>query len=157
MGKKIEVEFLFPKDAPEIEALFKEVWPSAIEYPEEWRKKRTLNSEEIIKEMKGGYYYFGVKMGNRIVGVYKASVKGDSILGEHQSILPAYRKRGLATAMFEQLIDFSKKKNCKRIYVNILSNQIASKKCVSKFGFHKKGSPYEQAKGMVVQLYEKEI
>lgn len=157
MEEKIEVELLSPEDAPEIEALFKEVWPSAVEYSEEWRKKRTLNSEEIVKEMEKMYYYFGVKAGGRMVGVYKASIRGDSVLGEHQSVHPTYRGRGLAIAMYQQLIEFARQKGCKRIRVNILLNQAASKKCVDELGFHKKGSPYEQAKGMMVQMYEKEI
>jgi len=154
---KIRVELLSSKDAAEIETLFKKVWPTAIEYPEEWRRKRTLSREEIVKEMERGYYYFGARMDRRIVGLYKASIRGDSVLGEHQSIHPSYRGQGLAITMYEHIIIFAKEKKCKRIDVNILLNQIASKKCVEKLGFHKKGHPYEQAKGMLVQMYEKEI
>jgi len=154
---KIRVELLSSKDAAEIETLFKKVWPTAIEYPEEWRRKRTLSREEIVKEMERGYYYFGARMDRRIVGLYKASIRGDSVLGEHQSIHPSYRGQGLAITMYEHIIIFAKEKKCKRIHVNILSNQIASKKCVEKLGFHKKGHLYEQAKGMLVQMYEKEI
>jgi len=154
---KTAVELLSSKDAAEIEALFKEVWPTAIEYPEEWRRKRTLSREEIMREMEAGYYYFGVRMDGRIVGLYKASIRGDSVLGEHQSVHPSYRGQGLAIIMYEQIINFAKEKKCKRIYVNILLNQIASRKCVETLGFHKKGHPYEQAKGMLVQMYEKEI
>ena len=128
-----------------------------MDYPEEWRKKRTLSRKEIEKEMKEGYHYFGVKKDDRIIGLYKASIEGDNILGEHQSVHPAYRGKGLAIAMYRQLIDFARKKRCKKIYVNILTNQIASKICVEKLGFHKKGDPYEQAKGMMVQMYEKEV
>lgn len=152
---KIRVELLSSKDAAEIEALFKEVWPAAIEYPDEWRRKRTLSREEIVKEMEGGYYYFGVRMDGRIVGLYKASIRGDSVLGEHLSIHPSYRGQGLAITMYADIIDFAKERKCKRIRVNILLNQISSKKCVDKLGFHKKGHPYEQAKGMLVQMYER--
>jgi len=154
---KIRVELLSSKDAAEIEALFKEVWPTAIEYPGEWRRKRTLSREEITREMEEGYYYFGIRMDGRIVGLYKASIKGDSVVGEHQSIHPSYRGQGLALTMYEHIINFAKEKKCKKIHVNILANQISSKKCVDKLGFHKKGHPYEQAKGMLVQMYEKEI
>jgi len=153
---KIKVEPLSLKDAPEIEALFKKVWPTATEYPEEWRKKRTLSQEEIIKEMKGHYYYFGVRMDGQIVGSYKASIRGDSVMGEHQSIHPSYRGQGLAITMYKHIINFAKEKKCKKIHVNILLNQIVSRKCVEKLGFHKKGHPYEQAKGMLVQMYELE-
>jgi RimJ/RimL family protein N-acetyltransferase len=154
---KIEVELLSLKDAAEIEALFKEVWPKATEYPEDWRKKRILSREEIMREMEGGYYYFGIRLDGRIAGLYKASIRGDSVLGEHQAVHPSYQRQGLATTMYEQLINFAKKKKCKRIHVNILANQIASKKCVDKLGFHKKGDLWEQAKGMLVQTYEKEV
>lgn len=154
---KIKVELLSSKDAAEIEALFKEVWPKATEYPKKWRRKRTLSREEIMREMEAGYYYFGIRMDGRIVGLYKSSIRGDSILGEHQAVHPSYQGQGLAITMYEQLINFAKKKKCKRIHVNILSNQIASKKCVDKLGFHKKGDLWEQTKGMLVQTYEKEV
>lgn len=152
---KIKVELLSINDAAEIEALFKEVWPTAMEYPEEWRRKRTLSREEIVREMKGGYYYFGIRMDGRIVGLYKASIRGDSVLGEHQTVHPSYQGQGLAITMYGQIINFAKEKKCKKVYVNILRDQIASVKCVDKFRFHKKGKPYEQAKGMLVQMYEK--
>ena len=154
---KIKVELLSTDDAAKIEALFKEVWPTAVDYPEEWRKKRTLSRKEIVKEMKEGYHYFGVRKDDRIVGLYKASIKGDRISGEHQSVHPAYRGQGLAIVMYRQLIDFAKEKGCRRVYVNILPNQTASEKCVDELGFRKKGEPYEQTKGMIVQMYEKEI
>ena len=154
---KIRVELLSSNDSAEIEALFKEVWHKAKEYPEEWRKRRALSREEIMREMEEGYYYFGIRMGGRIVGLYKASIRGDSILGEHQAVHPSYQGQGLAIAMYKQLINFARKKKCKEIQVNILTNQTASKKCVDKLGFHKKGGLWEQTKGMLVQTYEKEV
>lgn len=154
---EIEVEPLSERDAAEIEAIFREVWPKALEYPEEWRKKRTLSKEEIVKEMREGYHYFGVRIDGKLVGVYKASIRGSDIFGEHQSVHPDYRGKGLAIAMYRQLIQFAKEKKCKRVYVNILQNQTASRRCVDELGFHEKGKPYEQIKGMMVQLYEKEI
>lgn len=152
-----KVELLSKEDAGEIEALLKEVWPSAMEYPEEWRKKRALTEEQIIKEMESGYFYFGIKIAGKIAGIYKASIQGDAVFGEHQSIPAIHRGKGLATAMYEHIINYAREQGCKRILVNILVDQLASKKCVEKFGFHRKGEPYEQAKGMLVQMYEKLI
>ncbi len=152
-----KVELLSKKDAREIEVLLKDVWPSALEYPEEWRKKRTLTEKQIIQEMESGYLYFGIRIAGKIAGIYKASIQGDTVFGEHQSIPAIYRGKGLATAMYEHIINFARERGCKRILVNILVNQIASKRCVEKFGFHKKGEPYEQARGMLVQMYEKLI
>lgn len=154
---EIKVERLSPKDAKEIESLFKEVWPTAVEYPKGWRKKRMLNRKEIIEEMEEGYYYFGMRKDGRIVGVYKASINGGTVLGEHQSVHPDYTGQGLATAMYEQIVNFARGKGCKRIHVNVLVNQAASRKCAEKLNFHKKGDPYEQYKGMVVQLYERKV
>jgi L-amino acid N-acyltransferase YncA len=154
---KYKVEEFTEKDAGELSELMKEVWPKALEYPEEWRKKRTLSREQVVEEMKKGYHYFGVRLDGKIVGFYKLSIVGDACFGEHQTIHPTYRGRGLASAMYEQLIQYAKQKGCKRVFVNILTSQIASIKCVNKFGFKKKGEPYEQAKGMLVQMYEKEV
>ncbi|MEM2925116.1 MAG: GNAT family N-acetyltransferase [Methanocellales archaeon] len=150
-----KVELLAKNDAREIEALLKDVWPNAIEYPEEWRRKRTLSEEQIIKEMESGYFYFGIRIAGKIAGIYKASIQGDAVFGEHQSIPEIHRGKGLATAMYEHIINFAREKKCKRILVNILVGQVASRKCVEKFGFQKKGEPYEQARGMLVQMYEK--
>ncbi len=149
------MELLLKSDAPEIEALLKEVWRGAIEYPEEWRLKRALRKEEIIEEMEQGYLYFGIRIAGKIAGMYKASIDGEAIFGEHQSILPEYRGIGLATAMYAHIVPFAREQKCKRILVNILMNQIASRKLVEKFGFHETGEPYEQAKDMLVQMYEK--
>lgn len=155
--EKIKVELLSLKDTAEIEALFVEVWSKAVEYPDEWRKKRILNREEISREMQGGYFYFGIKKDGRIAGLYKASIRGDCVLGEHQAVHPSYQRQGLAIVMYEQIVEFAREKNCKKVNVNILASQVASKKCVDKLGFHPKGDLWEQAEGMLVQTYEKDV
>lgn len=48
-----------------------------------------------------------------------------------------------------------RKHSLKRVYVNILASQIASRKIVEKMGFSRKGKEFEQAKGMKAQTYEK--
>jgi len=154
---KIRVCKLGKQDSTGIQALLREVWPTAHEYPEEWRRKRTLNHKEIEKEMDNGYQYFGLKIRGKIVGIYKASVQEDGCFGEHQSIHPDYRGRGLAKLMYEQFFRFARRNNCKRVYVNILANQLATRKFVESLGFKKKGPEYEQVKGMLVQMYEKRI
>ncbi len=151
------VEELSKRESKEIEELMKLVWPRADEYPEEWRIKRTLSWEQIENEMNSGYHYFGIKIDGEIAGFYKLTVIEDGCFGEHQTIHPAYCGKGLALAMYEQLISYAKENGYKRVYVNILTSQIASVKCVNKFGFHKKGEEYEQAIGMRVQMYEKFI
>jgi len=152
-----EVKELSKTDAHEIEALLKKVWSTAYEYPEEWRKRRILTEEQVSEEMRSGCHYFGIRIGNKLAGVYKALIAENGLLGEHQSVDPDYRGLGLATAMYHQFVKFAKENNCKKIYVNILANQIASRRIVEKIGFRKKGQEYEQAKGMKVQMYEKEI
>ncbi len=155
--KKYKVEILSKADAPEIVALFKKVWPDAKEYPKAWRLKRTLSLDQILDEIKNGYYYFGIRINGELAGLYKAHIEGETIFGEHQSILPQFRRRGLAIIMYRQLIEFAKKTRCKRVYVNCLSSQIASNKCAKELGFHKKGELWEQTEGMFVQTYEKEL
>jgi RimJ/RimL family protein N-acetyltransferase len=151
------VEILSPIDAEKIEMLFQKVWPNATEYPIEWRKKRMLNQEQIVLEMNSHYRYFGIKMNNQIIGLYKTHSNGNTIYGEHQTIHPLYRGQGLAIKMYEQLIEFAKEKKIRKIQVNILEDQIASKKCVDKLGFQKKGELWEQSKGMIVQTYQKNL
>ena len=154
---RYKVEEFTEEDAEEISELTKIVWPKALEYPEEWRRKRILTREQVVEEMRKGYRFFGVRLDGKIVGFYKLSRVGDACFGEHQTIHPSYRGRGLALAMYEQFLEYAKKNGFKRALVNVLTTQIASIKCVTKFGFKKKGEPYEQAKGMLVQMYEKEV
>jgi len=155
--EKIEVKELSETDAPEIEALLKKVWSTAYEYPENWRKRRILTRVEIAREMQKGFHYFGVRMDDGLVGLYKALITENGLFGEHQSVDPDYRGFGLATAMYRQFIRFAKENNCKKVYVNTLTDQIATIKIMEKMGFHKKGPEYEQAKGMGVQMYEKNV
>jgi len=48
---------------------------------------------EIEKEMENEHQYFGIRIRGKIVGLYKASIRGDGCFGEHQSIHPEYRGR----------------------------------------------------------------
>jgi L-amino acid N-acyltransferase YncA len=144
-------------DAEAIEQLFKDVWPHATEYPEQWRKSRILSKEVIIDEIRGGYHYFGIKVEGKLAGLYKALISAEGCFGEHQSIDPKLARRGMGGAMYKQFIEFAKEMGCKRNFCNILIGQIPSEKLVKKFGFRKVGEPYEQAKGMLVQMYEREV
>jgi len=156
-AEKIEVKKLSETDALKIEMLLQKVWSTAYEYPEEWRNRRILTREQILKEMQKGYNYFGIRIGNKLRGVYKALVTDNGLLGEHQTVDPEYRGLGLATAMYHQFIRLARLNNCKKVYVNILANQTASRRILEKMGFRKKGREYEQAKGMAVQIYEKNV
>lgn len=148
---------LSENDASDIRTLLKKVWSNAYEYPEEWRNKRILTRKQISKEMKQGYHYFGVRVDSKLVGVYKALVTDEGLLGEHQSVDPDHRGLGLATNMYHQFVKFAKKHNCKKVYVNALVNQPSTTKILVQLGFQKKGREYEQEKGMKVQMYEKTV
>ena len=150
---EFKVEELSEVDATEIEWLLKEVWPDANEYPRAWRNARMISWKEIVKEMKSGLYYFGIKADDRVVGFYKASIIGDSVVGEHQSVHPDYRRRGMAEAMYEQFLIFARQIGCKKVLVNVLPSQLASTKIVKRHGFVKIRE-YEQIPGMLVHLYQ---
>jgi GNAT superfamily N-acetyltransferase len=154
-GEGIRVERLSEKDVAEVEWLFKEVWSKATEYPEEWRKLRMLDQKQIVDEINSDFYYFGIRVDGKIVGLYKARIEGDVLIGEHQSVHPDYRGRGLARAMYAQFLRFAKENGFKQNLVNILPCQIASVKLVTQLGF-RKIREYEQAPGMLVHLYERE-
>lgn len=153
---EFKLERLFEKDATKIENLLKEVWSNATEYPEKWRKARAIGRNQIIIEMNNGFHYFGIRFNEKLVGFYKARITKNAYLGEHQSVHPAYRGRGLAKAMYSHFIQFAKEAGYRTIRVNILPNQVASVKLMEKFGF-KKVMAYEQIPGMLVNLYEKKI
>ncbi|RLG32009.1 hypothetical protein DRN80_06750 [Methanosarcinales archaeon] len=156
-GEKRRAIKLGKEDAKDIAALYKEVWPKAYEYPKEWREKRAMSEEEIKKEMDSGYFFFGVRIDGKLVGVYKASITERGCFGEQQAVLPEYRDQGVASAMYEQFYEFAKANKCKVNYVNILAGNKPCERAMKKFNFYKTGKPWEQSKGMWVQTYERKV
>ena len=94
-------------------------------------------------------------MDGRIVGLYKAIETRDGLLGEHQTVHPHYRHRGLVRAMYRQFIVFAKQIGAPANLCNILVSHQTMRKLVESFGFKPDGPPYEQASGMLVQLYRR--
>jgi len=149
----IEIVEFGEEDAPELAELFAAVWPHAEEYPPAWRRKRCLTPQQIVEEMRIGYHYFGARLEGRIAGVYKALLTLKGCLGEHQTVHPDFRRRGLVRAMYHQFIEFARRHGAPCNYCNILVSQRGMRRLVEAFGFRPQGPPYEQAPGMLVQLY----
>lgn len=157
-AKLVRVQTLSEDNASEVEALFKRVWiEDAAEYPEEWRRQRALTRDQIAREMHGGYSYFGATIDNKLAGVYKSWLTSFGLFGEHQSVDPAYRKMGLATAMYHHFIEHARKQKCRYVYVNILARHTPSLRMMEKMGFRKLGKEFSQARNMLVQLYCKRV
>ena len=155
---KVTIEEFTEKDAEDLEEVFHKVWSVSYEYPEEWRKNRQPKKEDIIREMHVGYHFFGARNGQgTIIGVYKLVITEEGCFGEHQSILPEYTGKGVASAMYEQFIEYAETHGCKKNYVNILKTHKACIHLVEKYRFCKVGEEFEQAKGMTVQKYERVV
>lgn len=145
------------EDAQEISDLLRHVWPLAHDYPEDWRTRRMYTVEQVIEEMRSGFHYFGSRLGGNIVGLYKASITELGLYGEQQTVIPACRTSGLASAMYIQFDEYGRANGCIRVYCNILVGQDAGVRLMKKFGFRLWGDPYEQHPGMLVQMYEKPL
>jgi RimJ/RimL family protein N-acetyltransferase len=156
-AEEIRVVEFSEADAEEISELFRQVWPLALEYPKHWRKKRMYTPAKITREMRSGYHYFGSRLQGKIVGVYKAIITDKGLYGEHQTVRPECRTSGLASAMYIQFAEYGKEHGCQRNYCNILVGQEVGERLMKKFGFTPWGKPYEQAKGMLVQMYERRL
>jgi RimJ/RimL family protein N-acetyltransferase len=152
---RITIEEFAEADAAELEEVFARVWSVSYEYPEEWRKKRQIPKEKIVKDMQSGYHYFGARKNGKIVGVYKLIETDEGCFGEHQSILPPYTGEGIASAMYEQFIQYAQNNGCKKNYVYILESHKACIHLVKKYGFSRVGTGFEQAAGMKVYQYER--
>ncbi len=145
------------EDAKEISELFRQVWFLATEYPEHWRKQRMYTPEQIIEDMRAGNHYFGSRLQGTIVGLYKAKITEKGLYGEHQTVRPECRTSGLASAMYLQFAEYGLEHGCQRNYCNILEGQEVGERLMKKFGFIPWGSPFEQAEGMMVQMYERPL
>lgn len=97
--EKHRVLLLRKEEAKDISAIYKEVWPKAYEYPEEWREMRAMSEEEVKKEMDSSHFFFGVRINGKLVGVYKASVTERGCFGEQQAVLPEYSDQGVAVTL----------------------------------------------------------
>ncbi len=154
-GKDIHIEELTPEDAPEISQLMSLVWPESIHIPAEWRHKRVLSPEQIIDEMQTGFHYFGARLEGQIAGFYKTYLKPEGLLGEHQTVHPDFRHRGLVRAMYRQFIAYACELKAPANLCNILYKHNTMRELVESFGFQPENEPYEQAPGMLVQLYKR--
>jgi hypothetical protein len=115
------------------------------------------SQEQVIQEMREGYHFFGSRLKGKIVGVYKAKITEQGLLGEQQTVNEECRDTGLASAMYIQFAEYGRKHGCIRNYCNILVGQIVGEKLMKKFGFRPWGGPYEQVEGMWVQRYERPL
>ena len=149
----IHIELLSEADATEIANLLALVWPQAEHIPMAWRQKRVLTTEDVIDEMHTGIRYFGARLDGHVVGFYKIVETSEGLLGEHQTVHPDYRHRGLVRAMYRQFIAFAQQVQASGNLCNILKDHHTMRALVESLGFKPKGPPYEQAPGMLVQLY----
>lgn len=156
-GRRDRVIELSKADSGDIAALYKAVWSKAYNYPVEWRLRRAMSEAEIKKEMDSGYFFFGLRVEGRLVGVYKASITERGCYGEQQAVLPEYQNRGVAYAMYEQFVEFAKANKCAVNYVNILIGNEPCERAMKRYNFYKVGEPWEQIPGMLVQTYERKV
>lgn len=151
----IQITELTPADAPELAQLMAIVWTEAIHIPLDWRQRRILSPKQIIAEMQEGYQYFGARLQGHIAGFYKTHLKPEGLYGEHQTVHPNHRHRGLVRAMYRQFITYANEINAPANLCNILFEHETMRTLVESFGFQPAGEPYEQAPGMLVQLYKR--
>jgi len=151
----IHIIKLTQADALEISQLMNLVWSQAIHIPSDWRQKRILTPEQIIKEMESNYHYFGARIEGRIAGFYKTLLKPEGLLGEHQTVHPDFRHRGLVRAMYRQFIAYAQELEAPANLCNILYDHETMRALVESFGFQPEGEPYEQTSEMRVQLYKR--
>jgi ribosomal protein S18 acetylase RimI-like enzyme len=105
--------------------------------------------------MQTGYHYFGARLEGKIVGFYKTYLKPEGLLGEHQTVHPDFRHRGLVRAMYRQFIAYASELKAPANLCNILYKHNTMRELVEGFGFQPEDEPYEQAPGMLVQLYKR--
>jgi hypothetical protein len=151
----LHVEELTEDDAKEISELLALVWPQAKHIPLAWRQKRVLTPNQIINEMHQEFRYFGARINNCIAGFYKTILTPEGLLGEHQTVHPNYRHRGLVRAMYRQFINYAEQIGAPANLCNIIIEHETMRSLVEGFGFSPHGSSYEQAPGMLVQLYRR--
>jgi hypothetical protein len=152
---EIHITEFTSEDAPELAQLMALVWPQATHIPREWRQRRILSQEDIIDEMKQGFHYFGARLEGQIAGFYKTFLKAEGLIGEHQTVHPNFRHRGLVRAMYRQFITYAEELDAPANICNILFNHDTMRALVESFGFQPEGDSYEQAPGMRVQLYKR--
>ena len=98
---------------------------------EPWSKK------SLIKDLESNSFlsHYVYEYEGRIVGFYIASHVLDEVEIFTIAVDSAYRKMGIGKAMLDHLIDISKKRNDKEIYLEVSTKNIAAINLYRKFDF----------------------
>lgn len=142
------------KDAVNIATLYKQVLDDYRDVlPEELIASRQPSPAKV-KDRLRRYTHFVAKMRNQIIGVVGCSLVHGTCMLKHMVVDQRYQRRGVGTALTKKVLDFARKHNATKVWLDtvpILSGAIS---LYQKLGFRKSGTLRQHFWGADVELYE---
>jgi L-amino acid N-acyltransferase YncA len=138
------------RDYESVKRLFNEQFDEYLEFLRVNDPRRCVRERGERQEVVRPSFDFFLKIGSSFVAEEKRNVIGyvisqtisdvhgmnDVLLVEEIAVKAEHRRRGVATALFQKLIDFAKRQNIKRIYGTINPDNDVSIKLAQKVGLN---------------------
>lgn len=142
------------KDAASIAALYKQVLDDYRDVlPEELITSRQPSPTKV-KDRLRRYTHFVAKTGNQIIGVVGCSLVHGTCMLKHMVIDQRYQRRGVGTTLTNQVIDFARKNNATKVWLDTVPIFSGAISLYQKLGFQKSGILRQHFWGVDVELYE---
>ncbi|MFX0078452.1 MAG: GNAT family N-acetyltransferase [Candidatus Hermodarchaeota archaeon] len=143
-----------PEDAVGISALYKQVLDDYREVlPEELIDSRQPSPIQV-KDRLRRYTHYVAKTGNQIIGVVGCSLVHGTCMLKHMVVDQRYQRRGVGTALTRQVIDFARKNNVTKVWLDTVPIFSEAISLYHKLGFRKSGTLRQHFWGADVELYE---
>jgi len=83
----------------------------------------------------GNFHVLKEKTTNQLLGYFGCWQIFDEFHIINLAVAPCYRRQGIGSLILDHLLDIAKKKNCKRVILEVRSTNVPAQKLYSKFGF----------------------
>jgi RimJ/RimL family protein N-acetyltransferase len=155
-ARALAVERLAHEGIPEICALYKRVWDQFADLPGDRSRDWVPTPLEFTSWMEDGTY-FVVRADGRIVGAIGLELRHGSCRIVRLAVDPDYRRRGIATALTEQAVDWARRGRLGSIWADALSRFAPAANLFQRLGFSECGLFHRHFWNEDVRVFEKPL
>ena len=121
--------------------------------PEELVASRQPSPTEVENRLKR-YTHFVAKIRNQIIGVVGCSLVHGTCMLKHMVVDQNYQRQGVGTALTRYVIEFARKHNATKVWLDTVPVFSGAISLYRKLGFQKSGTLRQHFWGADVELYE---
>lgn len=141
-------------DAMQISALYKRVWNEYDHVFPASLKKSRQPSEEEMKEWMVHETYFIAEIDKVVVGVVGCRLLHSTCQLIHMAVDRPHRGKGIGASLVNVVMEFAKKNNILKIWLDTIPTMKEAKSLYEKLGFVKCGHLRKHLYGLDIELYE---